>query len=287
MPDESIAPETEQARPAVNSELKNAKDISSTDHNKKNSQAQSEDDIEVSDVDSDLEPEQLQTIYLRSKEKLFEVRPDLTDAKIDKQTKTKPKQTGSTKGDSFPPGIAKLINRIRNIEGDVLFEREEAEAKWKVRRDLLAAERSLNRRQHKPRFNPSSPGKRVKENVERQQKGEELMTFKDLDGSNEDDSDDEQTFADLFEELQTKHEKKKSEIPEQDADNSAITIRSFAQYKGVEPRRVLEDVCKSRYAILHCLPPGFDSDANIDAGTLTLKSHTKKCPHPLSQTVTL
>lgn len=206
-------------------------------------------DVEVSDVDSDVDPEEMQSVYLRSREKLFGIRPDLIADSTNNKAKKTPKVPGIPSKTDLPPGVLKLVRRLERIEADVLFDKAEAEDRWIQRRNLLAKELSQNRKLHLSR--PETPMSTKESSGGTEESGNQSAQHESDDpkeSSKEESDDDDQALADLFSALPADDDTAKTQTlgQQQDTADSTIFIRQFAISKGVEPRRILEDVCKAR-----------------------------------------
>ncbi|KAF2213674.1 hypothetical protein CERZMDRAFT_39467 [Cercospora zeae-maydis SCOH1-5] len=92
-------------------------------------------EIEVSDLDSDLEPDELLSVYLRTKAKLYTLNPQSDNSKARKG------KLGSTSGQR-KKGLSehKLEQKLQRIEADVLFDKREADAHWAGQKIELARE---------------------------------------------------------------------------------------------------------------------------------------------------
>ncbi|KAL0254872.1 hypothetical protein SLS55_009396 [Diplodia seriata] len=93
------------------------------------SPAPSEEDFEVSDLDSDMEPDQLLETYINAKSRLFQVNPDLVTTAGSRSKSTK-KSRGVQTLASLPRGALKLQSKIQQIESDALFDQRDADEKW-------------------------------------------------------------------------------------------------------------------------------------------------------------
>jgi ATP-dependent RNA helicase DHX29 len=197
----------------------------------------------VSDLDSDLEPDQLIPTYIKIKGKLFEIDPDAVDAKPRKQPKgTKGRQ--ATQANAVQsPAVRKLLSQIQQLASDALFDVVEAEAQWPVKRNEIAQMKAAQRLEQSTA--PSAPEHQngtVSELVSK--KEAEPRTMEADDASVEDD--DAALFGGMF-----------SAVPDDpsppDAANGAtsdnITLRDFGKQSGVSPRRVLEETVRARFVI--------------------------------------
>lgn len=211
-----------------------------------------EDDIEVSDLGSDLEPEELLSVYLRSKRKLYEARPDNPKAfsKAKKGKKKQPTQQATTLA-GVTPGIVKLQGKIQCIESDVLFDQREADLQWENQRLLLAREQAERRRLNLSR--PATPmstnmTSEVQENQETTE-GPVADVSASAPTEDVDDGDDgnDDAFGNLFASVGTGDSDDTVPRTAETDNGVTVVIQDFGQTKGVEPRRVLEEACRARY----------------------------------------
>ncbi|KAF4540916.1 Helicase [Lasiodiplodia theobromae] len=103
------------------------------------SPAPSEEDFDVSDLDSDMEPDQLLETYINAKSRLFQLNPDLV-ATVNSRSKSTKKSRGAPKTAPLSGGALKLQKKIQQIESDALFDQREADEKWASKRVELARE---------------------------------------------------------------------------------------------------------------------------------------------------
>jgi len=103
-----------------------------------------EEDVIVSDVDSDLDPDELLSTHLATREKLYELQPDLFMT----NGRSRAKSSGSVT--SAPSAVRRLQTRLQKIEADVLFDQCEADAQWTFRRNQIAQDVAQRRRMQLP-----------------------------------------------------------------------------------------------------------------------------------------
>lgn len=104
-----------------------------------------DDGIEVSDIESDLEPDELLFIYLSTKARLFDLDPEGEGGMAKKNQGKGQKGQPATKP-APGRGQKKLQARVQRIESDVLFDRREGEAQWNEKKIDLAREFSERRK---------------------------------------------------------------------------------------------------------------------------------------------
>ncbi|KAK3674438.1 hypothetical protein LTR78_005524 [Recurvomyces mirabilis] len=196
-------------------------------------------EIEVSDVDSDMEPDELLAAYLRVKAKLFELSPILADGppakrKSTARTNQLPAPVSST------PSERKLLEKLRRIASDVLFDQREADAHWQsIRIDLAQAEADRKRLHiSQEPTSASAPGITFTTDVngEAERIGKELL-------EEADDSDGDGMLNGMFDALPGMANADKGA---EGASHQTVSIRNFGKMNGMNPRRVLEEACKSR-----------------------------------------
>lgn len=172
--------------------------------------------------------------------KLYSLYPDL----YDKPKKGKKSGRDNTDSGSNNPQAAKLQRKISNIEKDVLFDREEAEYKWREKLEDLRKEASFFRRTQREEEKPPP--------VEDQEQPEEAKPEPELEsdvlaaaGDNEN--------ADLLGDMFGSEEPElESGVILEELSKATMCVRDFGKFSGLSPRRVLEETCKSRYAYLYC-----------------------------------
>jgi ATP-dependent RNA helicase DHX29 len=190
-------------------------------------------DAAVSDLDSDLEPDQLIPTYLKVKGKLFEIDPEALDSKPRKIQKKPKGRTGPTAPVSST--VRKLQSQLQQLESDALFDRDEAEALWPARRNQIAQEKATQRNAQKPNPTSSEP--------------QHLTSPPSPHGpipnspshavDNLSDAENE-LLGDMF---ATPSESTAVAVS---ADESSVTLRDFGKQSGLPPRRLLEESVKAR-----------------------------------------
>lgn len=187
--------------------------------------------------DSDIEPDDLVPQYLQTKAKLLEL----------ERGPNKSNQSKDSDADD-ELAIAKLEAKIRKIESDVLFDRFVAEQQWKAQRitleKQLAAAKKEAQSQTEPSVTPEeisvekSSGDDINDEAER-------IAAEILAEANDDDDDIGGLFASLPQsEVDAKTGETRTVI--NSADGTKTVIRDFGKWTGVNPRRALEEACRSR-----------------------------------------
>jgi ATP-dependent RNA helicase DHX29 len=203
-------------------------------------------DIAVSDLESDLEEEQLVPAYLKIRGRLFAIDPDIVEVKSRKQLK-------ASKGrnvKSHPPAVRKLLSQLHQVESDALFDRDDAEAQWPAKRSQIAQTKAASRQQLPTADQPEQKLEKLEKSrissIVSQEREEETA----LEGSDTVfDDEDSGLLTDMF-----------SAIPEQvtssdaasgDATSDGIVLRDFGKQNGLSPRRLLEEAVRARLVYYH------------------------------------
>ncbi|KAI9668434.1 MAG: hypothetical protein M1831_001188 [Alyxoria varia] len=206
-------------------------------------------EIDVSDLDSDMEPDELLSSYLSTKATLYDIQPDLIDGRS--QKKWKQNKGGNKQADSSPsvslttPGVKRLQQKLSRIESDGLFDKREADAQWVARRNELAREQAERRKLNLPDREPQE-SEDQSSNAERQSLSQST-TFPGSDNVLDDGAaEDDNALGDLFSAEPAEAQQLQPAPASQTEESSNIKIVDFGQSKGMEPRRVLEETCRSR-----------------------------------------
>nr|POE93609.1 putative helicase c15c4.05 [Quercus suber] len=194
-------------------------------------------DVDVSDLGSDLEPDELVATHLRTRRKLFEINPSSQD-----QGKRK---KGHKAHDSTPISTAerKLQQKLSKIESDALFDQHEADSQWAVQKINLAREAADRKRLQLADHQNSRAETRVSsdktEDVNNlaEQMGQQL-----LDDTEQDDD----LLGGIFTALPGIGHLANEELTT--PDSASMTIRDFGKLTGMSPKRILEETCKARDA---------------------------------------
>jgi ATP-dependent RNA helicase DHX29 len=182
-------------------------------------------DFDVSDVDSDADGDEMMSVYMAAKARLFAIHPDL--AGVDTPTKKSRKVRQPTIS-SNSPSVRKIQDKIRRIESDLLFDKERAMEKWSLERIQLTRE-AINSR--KP-LSGGSSGSSGEEN------SREKPTTKTFNHSADSDN---EGLGDMFAIPNEKHDS-----PVEGTTESLVVLRNFGKITGMTPRRLLEDACRAR-----------------------------------------
>lgn len=211
---------------------------------------QSNDDgVEVSDIESDLEPDELLSVYMKTKMRLFDLDPE-GEGGMGKRKGPK----GQSSGNSTPGrGQKKLRDRVQRIEGDFLFDKREGEAQWAEKKIEMTREFSerrkwqiQNEKESKAQDAPADWSGKSDEPVigdvsdEAERLGQELLREAEAMG-------DDDMLGGMFgalpggEETAPSGDSSAGVVPSQN-----VVIRDFGRLTGMNPKRVLEEACKAR-----------------------------------------
>ncbi|KAF1967534.1 P-loop containing nucleoside triphosphate hydrolase protein [Bimuria novae-zelandiae CBS 107.79] len=201
-------------------------------------------DFAVSDLDSDLEPDQLVPTYIKIKGKLFEIDPEAAEPKPRKQGKGNKGRNAKPTGMPQSPAVRKLLSQLQKLEYDALFDEIEAGVQWPTKRAEIALKKAAQR-QEKPVISDTSIASEGENGVPAPRK---IPAWKKPDSearSEEHGNEDEDVLlGDMF-----------SAIPEEgpngvgpSANDASVNVmlRDFGKQSGVSPRRVLEEAIRAR-----------------------------------------
>ncbi|CAK4033173.1 related to DNA RNA helicase (DEAD H box family II) [Lecanosticta acicola] len=199
------------------------------------------DEIQVSDVESDLEPDELVSVYLRTRTRLFELNPDTEGGQTGRG-----KSKGSKQIVSSAPkraGERKLEQKIQRIESDVLFDKRGAEAQWAGMKTQLSRDAAERRKlqlhiENTPKANGSSSPKPEEGavNDEAEKLGQEILAEADDEGD---------MLSGMFDALPGVSGES---VASNGGSAENVSIRDFGKLTGMNPKRVLEEACKARDA---------------------------------------
>ncbi|KAK7565571.1 P-loop containing nucleoside triphosphate hydrolase protein [Phyllosticta paracitricarpa] len=199
-----------------------------------------QDDFDVSDLDSDMEPDQLLSTYLDVQTRLFQVDPELAPASNSKQ-KSK-KSRGPQKSASVSQGAQKLQKKLQQIESDILFDSRTADEQWASKRvELvqLAPSRSRNKKAEEKTSEipePESTGAGAVNDIMQEaaaMAGDALLENPDEDNG---------LLGGIF----AAEPGEGQPISTEGTESANVTVRDFGKAVGMNPRRVLEEACRAR-----------------------------------------
>ncbi|RMX95329.1 hypothetical protein D0867_13539 [Hortaea werneckii] len=280
----------EEAAKANESQAETKKQDSSSTNGASTAVPTEEDDVDVSDVDSDVEPDELLAVYLRTRAKLYELNPAIEENSGKKKGPTKGKPPVQP---NMSSGQKKLQQKLQKIEGDVLFDQREAEAQWAEKKVGLAREAAERKRfqlsqegnqQEKPAETESEKANGIADEAEKL--GLELL-------KESEDQEDGEMLGGMFDALPGIQESSAGDGAGSQPSN--VTVRDFGRMSGMSPKRIFEETCKARdsqvkisykmvspttYASRHSLTLSWSKDQEVlDAGlvpALEVKSTPRK-----------
>jgi ATP-dependent RNA helicase DHX29 len=202
-------------------------------------------DAHISDLDSDLELDELVPAYLKIKGKLYEIDPQLVEVSSRKPAKgAKSKRTAAAPQQS--PAVRKLVSQLQQLASDALFDEDEAERQWPVIRNQIAQNQAAKRLQEAP---PTTSAEKpdTQPDIETviRSKAQPKSTTDMNDEKDDVGSDDE---ADLLGAMfgAVPDEAPIKQNASDTKDTEKIVLRDFGKVSGVSPRKVLEEAVRSR-----------------------------------------
>lgn len=209
-----------------------------------------EEDVEVSDLDSDLEPDELITAFVETKEKLYRVCPDLVDGQ-GKESKKNARANPLNDSKPASAGVRKLQEKLRRFGLDPLFDAKAAEQQWLLKRIGLLREAALERRRdqssassERSEAGPSDPNL-FGDNTP----GETQESRPENNGApglfDTDDADD-TMLGGMFEAVPDSIVEEPGLPGVNSTADTQVHLRNFGKVAGYHPRRILEDACRAR-----------------------------------------
>jgi ATP-dependent RNA helicase DHX29 len=178
-----------------------------------------------------LDPDTLLPKYLELQTRLYNLQPEIFD-KPKKGKKSGREKTASASAED--PQVASLQRKIASIENDVLFDKAEAEYRWREKLDDLRKEAAFLR-QSQPKDKPEQDD--TKEAGEKEPENSVPLM-------------DEDETADLLGDMfQAEEPTLESGVILEELNKAVLNMRDFGKWTGLSPRRVLEETCKARYVI--------------------------------------
>lgn len=231
---------TESPKPQIRSSSPSIVSLSASDV----SVTSANDASDVSDLDSDLEPEGLISKYVSIKERLHAIQPALVSETRSKKGKRSNERDVPLVA-RHSPVVLKLMRQLEAMEADVLFDKPQAERIWEVKRIHLAQDSAARRKLNlEPSIratksvasdsNAVTPSESANES-EREVEG--------TGGALTQDNDDDGMIGGLFSEPD---EPASGQLLSVSEPTVSIKLRDFGKSSGLSPRRILEDACRSR-----------------------------------------
>lgn len=189
-----------------------------------------------SDEDYDLDPDDYVNRYIQLQRRLYKRTPELTQVEIRGGKKFKGKPFSLPK--SNDPKSIKILQKIREIEKDILFDKEEAAYKWSEIRLGLIIEDAERKKYFGEQCATTIGTPKSKREV--------FVEAESLISVGDDDSD--VGIGEFFSALpeHTVDETTGATSMSTKSGGQVLAIRDFGKVAGMAPRRVLEEACKSR-----------------------------------------
>lgn len=207
-------------------------------------------DIPVSDLDSDMEPDELLSTYLRTKTRLYEINP-LSQEPASKRGRGQRAKTGPNGVSPPSRGESKLHQKLQKIESDALFDQREADLQWaetQIELARAAAERKRLQLSGRPEnghltdredADPTSEWQSNGVSKRAEKLGQELLE----EAQSQDDVD---LLGGMFSALPGVSDSGNGPSTSGSSGVAEVTIRDFGRITGIGPKRILEEACKSR-----------------------------------------
>ncbi|KAI4638904.1 hypothetical protein J4E93_009654 [Alternaria ventricosa] len=201
--------------------------------------------IDFSDLDSDLELDELIPAYLKIKGKLFEIDPQLVDAPARKSQKGgKSKKSAPTPPQT--PAVRKLLSQLQQLTSDALFDEDQAEAQWPAKRNQIAQSQAEKReRQDAQSSDSPTQTKDTSLDIPVSAKAEATVASSKPPSEHEGEEDAD-LLGGMFSAVPDATPAPESTSNGSSTDN--VTLRDFGKMSGMSPRKVLEEAVRSRDA---------------------------------------
>jgi ATP-dependent RNA helicase DHX29 len=206
--------------------------------------------VDVSDIESEIDLDELIPTYLKIKGKLYVMDPSLVETPSKKQSKGTKGKKGSSNRPPSSPTARKLLSQLQQIASDPLFDEYEAEAQWPARRNQIAQDRATRRQEQNDQ--PAAPENekepKVAVAVEAEVPKSDPLTTVEEPKEPDDEVD---LLGGMFSAVPDVLEPRQAENETTVSEN--VTLRDFGKSSGLTPRRLLEEAVRSRYVILTLL----------------------------------
>ncbi|KAK4990405.1 hypothetical protein LTR50_002580 [Elasticomyces elasticus] len=206
------------------------------------------DDTDVSDLASDLEEDELLSVYISTKIRLFERDPDLLLVTGVRKQKSKSRVTKSETAPTKPSsGSSKLLKKLYAIESDILFDQREADARWIEKHTALVQEQAQRKRLRLHPGDTKHVASSHSKAAETESTGDAVSVLDDAARTADallkefEDSDDD-LIGGIFDTIPQPITSTKST----DDAPPNVVLRDFGKSVGMNPRRVLEEACRAR-----------------------------------------
>ncbi|KAI5288307.1 hypothetical protein KEM54_005311 [Ascosphaera aggregata] len=190
------------------------------------------------------DPETLIPKFMALRCRLFEEDPSIFDCS--RKSGKKGKKSGVANSSALSPNGQQLQKKIAEIENDILFDKDTAEALWQdklfdLRRESIAAKRRGGEGENK---NPDDHGA-VDSAAPAQDAEVPDATVTDAEQSNPEAEEDD-ILGRMFGVSSDVPFPEDGQSEKEPASQVTIVIRDFGKLVGMSPRRILEDSCRSR-----------------------------------------
>ncbi|KAM6481204.1 P-loop containing nucleoside triphosphate hydrolase protein [Trichoderma sp. SZMC 28011] len=195
----------------------------------------------IATFDGDIEPEDLIPEYVATKAKLLEL------GHLEKGAQSKSAKPQGKENEPDMAAVAYLESKLKTIESDVLFDKFLAEQQWKKEKVVLEKQLAMARKSAATDLNSPSQSEDPAPTLEADDDITaiaEKMAQDLLAESNEEDD-----IAGLFESLpqsEVDPTTGKLQTVVNSSDGVKLVIREFSKWTGINPKRILEDACRSR-----------------------------------------
>lgn len=203
--------------------------------------------LHVSDIDSDLEPDELLSVHLQMKTRLYGLDPFGDNGHSKQAGRRVNGNNGDHTGKHQSAGARKLRQNLRKIESDLLFDQHAADEAWAAKKiELIREAADREKLQISKEVSPTrkksdlhGSNGRPDDVVESAEKlGRDLIHETDeLEGDD--------MLSGMFNALPGVSEEPTIGSNAEVASHN-VTVRDFGKLTGIAPRRVLEETCRSR-----------------------------------------
>ncbi|APA12621.1 hypothetical protein sscle_09g073910 [Sclerotinia sclerotiorum 1980 UF-70] len=198
------------------------------------------------DYDSDIDPDDLLPVYLKTKEKMFILQSSKPSTDIRSNSK-KGAQKLQNNGSPIDAESARLARKLKRIEDDVLFDKYLADQQWNAQRIRLERDAATQRASELAAFDKEPQESDISVDSDDEISREAAAIGKAM--LEETGSDEDAALADLFASLPVNEVDPltgKSSTVINGKDGTKVTVRDFGKWSGINPTRALEEACRAR-----------------------------------------